>query len=422
MSEQRQRPQKVGGEDFSYPLGEPPDAGSLGGPYQLAAPDHGYTAYSATLGTEYYGASALFPGSRPGAAASGTSQPLRVIHVGHYMLRAGIESWLKALLRGADPKRIRLERCVVTSRLNDHRVLREMPVPVEVGQEASVRRAAQDCDVLLVSGPADVATWLGTIRPPVCVFVAHGDAIWTRNILQSCTPVIDHVIAVSKNVQRQVCNGFPSTVIYNGIDTAHLTRTAARDEIRARFGFAPGDFVVGSVMRLASEKRPEQLVEAIARLPRRFKLFLVGWGALKQKLLHLANELAPLRCVIAGAAEHLGDYYSAFDAFCLPSQSEGFGLATLEALFCGVPVITTNTGFAPELLLDRVHYLQCGGHAETIAASVEMLAQHPQWAAGLAAQGRRAAEKFGFASRMCREYEDLLIQLWEQRGAARGTG
>lgn len=343
-----------------------------------------------------------------------TDRPLRVIHVGQFMVRAGIESWLKSLLRFVNPQRLQFLRCVVTSSLSDPRVMRDMPVPVEVGGKDSVLRAAKDCDVLLVSGPSEVATWLGMCRPTLCVGVAHGDAHWTRNILQGCASVFDRVIAVSRTVQQQVCHGFSSTVIYNGLDTSHLTRSAPRDEVRARFGFAPDDYVVGSVMRLSSEKHPELLVEAIARLPRRVKLFLVGWGALRQKLLDLANDIAPMRCVIAPADEHLGDYYRAFDAFCLPSDSEGFGLATLEAMFCGVPVITTRTGFAPELLDDGVHYLQCQGNADSIVCAIERLAKNPRWAATLAQEGQRRAEEFGFASRMCREYETLLTQLWRR--------
>jgi len=225
------------------------------------------------------------------------------------------------------------------------------------------------------------------------------------------------VVAVSKNVQRLVCNGFPSTVIYNGVDTSQLTRTASREEVRARFGFSKDDFVVGSVMRLSGEKCPEQLIEAVGKLPPRFKLFLVGWGTLKQKLLDLANEIAPQRCVITAAADNLGDHLSAFDVFCLPSSTEGFGLATLEAMLCGVPVITTRTGFAPELLIERVHYLQCESTADSIAGQVQMLADHPAWAAGMAVEGRRSAEKFGFARRMCREYEDLLTRLWNNRSS-----
>lgn len=424
MSAEGPYPQRVFARHVPYPLDQLRDAALVYRPDQLARLEDGYAEHFPTCEPGDYGPDAYFPdsgwqdyGQRPCA-----SRPLRIIHVGHYMVRAGIEVWLKALIRGSDPERIVFPRCVVTSPLSDPRVIREMPVPVEVGQEASVRRAAQDCDVLLVSGPAEVAAWLGSIRPKVCVLVAHGDSIWSRRILQGCQPIVDHVIAVSKNVQRQICNGFPSTVIYNGLDTSHLTRSAPRDEIRARFGFAPDDFVLGSVMRLASEKHPERLVEAVAKLPRRFKLFLVGWGSWRQKLLDMINAIAPLRGVITAATENLGDYYSAFDAFCLPSESEGFGLATLEALFCGVPAITTKTGFAPELLVDRVHYLQSGPNAKSIAAAVELLAEHPQWAAALADSGRRAAEQFGFASRMCREYQDLLIRLWQQHNSRKDRG
>lgn len=359
------------------------------------------------------------PARWPPTTSAEPSRPLRVIHVGQHMVRAGIEMWLKALVKFSDPNRIRFERCIVTSTFNDPQVIRELPVPVEVGGEASVRRAAADCDVLLVSGPGELPQWLGALRPSLCVFVAHGDGIFTRRILDKCSPVIDHVVAVSRRVQREVCQNLASTVIYNGIDTAHLTRSEPRDNVRARFGFAPDDFVLGSVMRLSPEKRPELLIEAISRLPRKFKLLLVGWGPLQQKLFDLANRIAPARCVITPAGGYLGDYYSAFDAFCLPSDSEGFGLATLEALYCGVPVVTTDSGFAPELLQDRVQYMQCAGNAGSIAQSLTMLDGHPQWASGLAAEGRAAAEQFGFATRMCREYEALLLGLRAAASEAR---
>jgi glycosyltransferase involved in cell wall biosynthesis len=343
---------------------------------------------------------------------------LRVIHVGQFLVRAGIESWLKALVRYCDPRRLRFERFVVTSPLVDPSMIREMPVPIEVGQEASVRRAAGDCDVLLASGPPELAEWIGRARPPLCIFVAHGDGPWSRHILERCSPIIDHVVAVSQAARIQVCGQLPTTVIYNGLDTAHLTRSESRQEVRARFGFAETDFVLGSVMRLSGEKRPERLIEAIARLPPRFKLLIAGWGPLRQKLFELANEIAPFRCAIVPVEKDLGDVYSAFDAFCLPSESEGFGLATLEALFCKVPVITAQAGFAPELLTDRVHFLQCDGTAAGIAQAVEQLAMRPAWAAGLAHEGQRAAEGFGFARRMCREYEDLLARLWADRSRA----
>src|SRR5258708_15692176 len=66
---------------------------------------------------------------RPDGRTCGV-QPLRVIHVGQFLYRAGIESWLKSLLRFVDQRRLRFQRCVVTSPVNDVRVMREFEVPI----------------------------------------------------------------------------------------------------------------------------------------------------------------------------------------------------------------------------------------------------------------------------------------------------
>src|SRR5258708_27194187 len=101
-------------------------------------------------------------GPFPNVRTSGPP-PLKVIHVGQILFRTGIESWLKSLLRFVDKRSLQFQRCVVTSPVNDVRVMREFDVLIEVGGRESVRRAASDCDVLLVSGAADVAEWLGDI-------------------------------------------------------------------------------------------------------------------------------------------------------------------------------------------------------------------------------------------------------------------
>lgn len=345
-------------------------------------------------------------------------RPLNVIHVGKHLVRAGIESWLKAVVHQSNPKRIRFSRCVVAGPMYDPAVGRELKVPVDVGKKSSVIRAARDCDVLLISGPAEIGPWLLECRPKLAVFVAHGDSHWTTRILDQIAPVVDHVVAVTRRVRQEVCDGFPTTVIYNGVDHNHLTRSEPRDATRARLGLRPTDFVLGSVMRLSREKSPELLVEAIARLPERFKLVLVGWGALQHKLLELGNRIAPNRLTIVPGESDMGDYYQAFDAFCLPSFSEGFGLATLEAMFCNVPVITTATGFAPELLNDRISYLHCDQTGESIARCVQLLADHPSWAESLAREASDVADRIGYAKSMCRQYEDLLIRLWREKFGA----
>jgi hypothetical protein len=373
-------------------------------PYALGVGRPSVCAYSGSL-------------SQPGQLGIGRSpgaplRPLRVIHVAQYMVRAGVDSWLKALIRASDPASLRWLRCIVTSDIGDAEVMRELGVPVEVGQASAVRRAAQDCDVLLVSSPAELGEWLGELRPGLCVFVTHGDSHWSRKILEQSRPVIDHVIAVSRRARDAVSHDFPCSVIYNGVDAAHLTSSRPACEVRTALGFSSGDFVVGYVGRFASEKRPEAILEAVATLPRRFKALLVGWGPLRHKLMDLANHLLPGRYAFVRADRDLGDLYRSMDALCLASESEGFGLVLLEAMLCGTPVISGRIGFAPEKLTHRINGLVVDGGPASIARAAQLLARHPRWAAALAQEGQRLAEQFGYATRMCREYEDLLHRLW----------
>jgi glycosyltransferase involved in cell wall biosynthesis len=367
------------------------------------------------------GAADLGAASFAGAGAA-PARPLRVTHVGQSMVRAGIESWLKGLLRFLDRRRVQVVKCVATAADEiDASVAAEMGVPVEVGAADCVRRAARDSDVLLCWGPRDLGRWLAPAPPKLCVFVAHGEGYWTRQILEGCKPVIDHVIAVSRRVKDCVADGLPTTVIPNGIDLARLARTRPAAAVREALGFRADDFVLGYVGRFSDEKRPHLLVDAVARLPAPFKALFVGWGPLGNRLLEYANACAPGRYAFVKATDDVGDYYAALDALCLPSAEEGFGLVVLEAMLCERPVIATRVGCVPDLIADRVNGLVVAGTPESIRDAALLLRGNPAWARGLAAQGRLDAEARGHARTMARAYEDLLLRLWGQKfGAVNG--
>jgi glycosyltransferase involved in cell wall biosynthesis len=369
-----------------------------GKPYDLTA--------SADLGV-----AASFGGSSAAAA-----RPLRVTHVGQSMVRAGIENWLKGLMRFLDRRRVQVVRCIATAANEiDPSVAAEMGVPVEAGGADCVRAAARDSDVLLCWGPRDLGNWLAPARPRLCVFVAHGEGYWTRHILEGCKPVIDHVVAVSRRVKDAVADGLPTTIIPNGVDLAQLARTRPAAAVRAGLGFRADDFVLGYIGRFSDEKRPHLLVDAVARLPVPFKALFVGWGPLGTRLLEYANACIPGRYAFVKATNDVGDYYAALDALCLPSAEEGFGLVVLEAMLCERPVIATQVGCVPELIVDRVNGLVVAGTPESIRDAATLLHDHPAWARGLAAQGRADAEACGQARSMARAYEDLLLGLWHQK-------
>lgn len=347
----------------------------------------------------------------PGRACAGPGRPLRAIYLGPCLARGGAEIWLTDLLRFLHPGRLQVLRAVVT---DPHRIergyARAFPLSVEAGPQA-IARAVEDCDVLLSWG-VRLGPLLDGRRPPLSVFVAHGDGWYTRELVAANAGRLDHVIAVSGRVRDLACNGTPTTVIPNGVDTARLAWTHPREEVRRALGFEPGDFVLGYLGRLAPEKHVDLALRAAATLPGRFKVLVVGWGPLLPNLRDLADRELPGRACFVTASEYLGDYYRAMDAFCTLGDSEGTPLTMLEAMHCEVPVLVTPVGAVPELILDRVNGIVVSQDPGSIAEAATLLAENRRWARGVAAEGRDTADRTGHASRAARGLEELLTRLW----------
>jgi glycosyltransferase involved in cell wall biosynthesis len=347
----------------------------------------------------------------PGRSSESPGRPLRVVYLGPCLARGGAEIWLTDLLRFLDPGRLQVLRAVVT---DPHKIERgyagAFPLPIESGTDA-VLQAVDECDVLLSWG-VRLGPLLDGRRPPLSIFIAHGDGWFTRDLVEANVAHLDHVVAVSGRVRDLACNGTPATVIPNGVDTARLAWTLPREEVRRGLGFAHGDFVLGYLGRLAPEKRVDLVLRAVATLPDRFKVLVVGWGPMLPYLQDLAGLHLPNRACFVTAAEYLGDYYRAMDAFCTPGDSEGTPLTMLEAMHCEVPVLVTSVGAVPELIQDRVNGIVVSQDPGSISTAATLLAENPHWSRGLAAQGRATADRTGHASRVARDLEQLLARLW----------
>jgi glycosyltransferase involved in cell wall biosynthesis len=151
-------------------------------------------------------------------------------------------------------------------------------------------------------------------------------------------------VAVSEAVRRRlVAWGVPDrriAVIPNGIDRAELRHDPAlRRSARARLGIPADAAVVGGIGRLAPTKRFDVLVRAVAALPGT-TLLLAGDGPARADLAALARELgAADRVVFAGGLPHARAALCAIDVFASPSPQETFGMAVIEALASGLPVV-----------------------------------------------------------------------------------
>ncbi|WP_395759247.1 glycosyltransferase [Streptomyces althioticus] len=161
-------------------------------------------------------------------------------------------------------------------------------------------------------------------------------------------------VAVSPTVADRLKRwGVPAPrieVVPNGIEPDRFRFDPERRErTRRRLGLPDGAFVVGGVGRLAPGKRFEVLVRALARLPEDCWLLLVGGGPEEHLLRRTAHEAGVSgRVLLTGERPAVPDgspgpdlpsLTSAMDVFASPSTEEAFGLASVEALAAGLPVL-----------------------------------------------------------------------------------
>ncbi|MFI7388380.1 glycosyltransferase [Streptomyces sp. NPDC049813] len=139
-------------------------------------------------------------------------------------------------------------------------------------------------------------------------------------------------------------------VVPNGVDVDRFAFDArARTRARAALGLPADAFVVGGVGRLVPGKRFDVLIAALRDLPDDVRLLLVGTGPQEDALREAARRAQVLdRVVLAGERPHtaagpdavdLPALLSAMDVLASPSLDEAFGLAVVEALAGGLPVL-----------------------------------------------------------------------------------
>jgi len=158
----------------------------------------------------------------------------------------------------------------------------------------------------------------------------------------------DATIAVSDVVRERLVRwGVPArkiTVVPNGLETAPLAfDPGARDRTREQFGIRPDAFVIGALGRIDENKRVEMTVEAAAPLlGDRCKILVIGRGDHRPEVEATAARLVLADHVIFGGFQpDTAAMMAAFDLYAASSVQETFGLAVLEAMASGLPVIYT---------------------------------------------------------------------------------
>ncbi|HVP37571.1 MAG TPA: glycosyltransferase, partial [Candidatus Saccharimonadales bacterium] len=200
-----------------------------------------------------------------------------------------------------------------------------------------------------------------------------------------------------------------------GVDTGRLAETPRTRAVTAALRAArPGPMVL-FVGRMHAYKGLHVLVEAMRRAPGTLVLVGGGWEEDGVRA-HVREAGLADRVTFAGDVleADLGGYYRAADVFVLPSVSraEFFGQVLVEAMACGLPVISTRLGTGTSSVnRDGVTGLEVPpGEPAPLAAAITRLLEAPAERARLAAHGRVHAESFSPA-RMVAHTEALYAEL-----------
>lgn len=194
-------------------------------------------------------------------------------------------------------------------------------------------------------------------------------------------------------------------VVPNGIDLARFDRPRP-----ARGG---SGLVIGAVGRFAPEKGHRHLIEAFDRVRRArpgATLVLVGYGELEAELRVAAGPLGG--AVTFAGGRDSAEMLPGFDLFVQPSLYESQGIAILEAMAAGCPVVATAVGGVPDVVRDgETGLLVRPADPDALASAILRLADSPELAARLAARARDLVRAEYSVDRMVAAYARLYRQL-----------
>jgi sugar transferase (PEP-CTERM/EpsH1 system associated) len=265
------------------------------------------------------------------------------------------------------------------------------------------------------------------------VYTAHGRysssrlgrAVFRRRWL------VDRIVTVSDDAREvAIASGGvrPDRVVtlINGIEVERFAGDPG-DEVRARrreLGLPQDAFVFGIVARLTAVKDHPNLFEAVARLRRQgytgAHLCVVGDGELGDELKARAGELGLGDAIsFLGARRDIPELLGVFDAFVLSSYSEGLSITLLEAMAAGLPVVATDVGGNPEVVLDDVTgYVVEARNPEALASAMQKIMQNPDEAAVMGERGRDRVQRKFSLDVMVGGYEQIYEELLRSNGSA----
>ena len=215
----------------------------------------------------------------------------------------------------------------------------------------------------------------------------------------------DHVVAVSHRVQVALEKGGVRprqlTLLHSGVDLPSDFQTSAKESVRATHGIPSNAFLIGTVANLLPIKGYESMIHALSYVRLEISTahyLVVGAGAESygRQLLKLCADIGVRdRVHFAGFQDPSWPYLAAMDVYVQPSHDEALGIAAVEAMAMGKPVVATCVGGLPEVVDEgKTGLLVPPGDVSALSKAIVSLFHDPAGREHMSACGRERARQY----------------------------
>ncbi len=287
-------------------------------------------------------------------------------------------------------------------------------------------------DALITVGAGDKMFW-GRIAArlaavPVVCSALHStgwpDGVGKMN--RWLTPITDAFIAVAKPHGKFLADfeKFPTkkiAVIPNGVDTIRFQpNSGSRADVRSELGLEPDAPLIGIVAALRPEKNHALFLNAASKVLAKFPkahFVIVGDGPERSLIEAIAADLKISKSVsLLGTRSDTPRLLAALDVFALTSHNEASPVSILEALSCGVPVVSTRVGSVAESVHDQWNgFTVEPGDSHAVAERIKYLLWNRSTAELIGSNGREHVQACGSLETMVRMYEQLIHNIFDRK-------
>jgi glycosyltransferase involved in cell wall biosynthesis len=300
-----------------------------------------------------------------------------------------------------------------------------MKSPYDVASILLLRNILKKNRIEIVNTHSGVDSWIGGIaariaKVPALVRTRHLNIPLKRSLFNFVHYLPDMYITCGENMKDTLVKecGFPEETVISiptGVQE-HFFEVKRNPEAKVRFGLDRKTTVITNVGILRSVKGHEvtlRAVRAVAQAIPGVTFLIVGDGPRMSDLKKMALDLGiQAHVVFTGFVRDIPEIYSFTDVAILSSWSEGLPQSLLQAMAAGIPVVASNVGGVPEVVIDgKTGLVFDAGDSEALAEAIVRMATAPSLAVDCTRSARDLIRRKHSAAHMLDRLEALYARL-----------